>query len=71
MTSRNSPLVVLLLIAVGRALALMVVAVVVVTAVRGPIPGLSLQPASADSVVVLDSVDRVSAPAGTRAATVR
>ncbi len=48
-TSPGDTLMVLMLLAVGRALACARRGGVVVTAVRGPIPGLSLQPASAET----------------------
>ncbi len=51
-------LVALLLGALGRALAFVVVVVVVATAVRGPLPGLTLTPAPDGPGVVFDTVGR-------------
>ncbi|WP_160011710.1 hypothetical protein [Nocardioides sp. AX2bis] len=46
-----------LLVAVGRALAFLVLVVVVATAARGPLPGLSLAPASDGPVALVDRTD--------------
>ncbi len=60
-TTRD-PLAALLLGALGRALAFVVVVMVVATAVRGPLPGLTLAPASDGPGVVFDTVGREPAP---------
>lgn len=56
-SGRRDTLAAMLLVAVGRALALVLLLVVAATAAHGPLPGLSLVPASEGSAV-LDHADR-------------